>query len=94
LNCHRVRALAAAKPTSSRNSARRPLCSVFRKQTNSPNFVYLNHIDFGVDNWFAVGILPLGAGLGALVTAIFYSAQIHRLRSQIQTDQHTQDHAA
>jgi len=33
-----------------------------------------------VDTWNALGIFLLGSGAGALLAAIFYSAQIRRLK--------------
>jgi len=47
-----------------------------------------------VDTWFGIGVFLLGAGAGALLTAIVYSAQIRRLRSEMQASEHKHHHAA
>jgi hypothetical protein len=36
-----------------------------------------------MDAWTALGILLLGAGIGALLTAIAYARQVRELREQI-----------
>jgi hypothetical protein len=36
-----------------------------------------------MEAWFGLAILLLGAGLGALLTAIAYSSQVRRLKSEI-----------
>jgi uncharacterized integral membrane protein len=36
-----------------------------------------------MDAWFGLGVLLLGAAVGALLTAIAYSSQVRRLRSEI-----------
>jgi hypothetical protein len=36
-----------------------------------------------MDPWTALGILLLGAGIGALLTAIAYAQQVRELREQI-----------
>jgi uncharacterized integral membrane protein len=49
-------------------------------------------------NWTALGIFLLGAGVGALLTAIFYAARIRDLRTTIEEIQgrtaSQPDHAA
>jgi hypothetical protein len=39
--------------------------------------------------WLAIGLFLLGAGSGAFLTVIFYSAQVHRVRSEVQASEQT-----
>jgi hypothetical protein len=49
-----------------------------------------------MDASLGLGLLLLGAGVGSLVTAIFYSGQIRQLRREVESirDEQEHDHAA
>jgi hypothetical protein len=44
----------------------------------------VNENNFGMNVWVALGFFLLGAGVGALTTAIHYSAQMRDLRLLVQ----------
>jgi hypothetical protein len=54
----------------------------FRNKTNQPGISTRKRFknDLLMDVWSALGIFLLGSASGAVVTAVYYSAQIHSLK--------------
>jgi len=47
-----------------------------------------------VDAWLGLGILLLGAGIGALLTVVSYMSRIRKLRAEIEAASENKRHAA